>query len=293
MKRNQKEIGKFARIVRFSTLTVMLLAGLGVRCNPGAGGLHAPPGKVVAQVNHDRITAPQVDYAAEQMRAQVSPSNLPKLLDRMTTIALLAEEAVRRGYLKDEKVLAGLAWLERMYLANEFATRVAETIEPTPEEISAYFQNHREEFAQGLKIMLMVLPDSIIAEQTLAELQQGADFVRLARERSLDTSVLNVPGYPTRGLGLSLGWDLDEEERVFNLKPGELSPVIPTPLGYQIVKLIEKKRIVDSPSFNEITRMYISEALKAKKRQTLLDSIMNHLRENARITLKPEAYSTR
>lgn len=272
----------------YFSLSVLLLG-----CTESPSGLRPPKGKVVAQVNRDQITAPQVDYAAEQLRAQISPGNLPKILDRMTSISLLAEEAVRRGYLKDEKVVSGLAWMERMFLANELAARIAESIEPTPEEISAYFQQHRTDFTLGLKMMLMVLPDSITAEQTLTELKQGADFVRLARERSMDTTALNIPGYPTRGVGMSLGWSLRDEEKVFALNPGEVSPVIATPLGYQIVKVLEKKKINENPSFNEITQYYISEALKSEQRRTALDSILNSLREKAKITLKPEEYNRR
>lgn len=272
----------------YFSLSVFLLG-----CTESPSGLRHPKGKVVAQVNRDQITAPQVDYAAEQLQAQVSPGNLPKILDRMTSISLLAEEAVRRGYLKDEKVVSGLAWMERMLLANEFASRIAESIEPTPEEISAYFQQHRTDFTFGLKMMLMVLPDSITAEQTLTELKQGADFVRLARERSMDTSALNIPNYSTRGFGRPLGWSLRDEEKVFALNPGEVSPVIATPLGYQIVKVLEKKKINENPSFNEITQDYISEALKSEQRRNALDSILNSLREKAKITLKPEEYSRR
>jgi len=258
-----------------------------------SGGLHSPKGKVVATVNKERITAPQADYAAEQLQVQVSQSNLPKLLDRMASITLMAEEAVRRGYLKEERVVSGLAWMERMFLANELSRRIAETIEPTPAEVADYFQRHREEFAFGLKMMLMVLPDSILAEQTIVELREGADFARLARERSLDTSVINVPGYPTRGVGMSLGWRLRDEEMVFALKPGGISPVIVTPVGYQIVKVVDKKRITDTPSFNDIVQLYISEALKVERRQAAMDSLLQGLRASAKIEFKPEVYFQR
>jgi hypothetical protein len=291
--RNATALKNPDKSVRTSALLALLSFVFCLSCSNSPAGLHTPKGKVVARVNKDQITAPQVDYAAEQLRAQVSPSNLPKILDRMTSISLLAEEAVRRGYLKDEKVISGLAWMERMFLANELASRIAESIEPTPEEISTYFQQHRTDFTLGLKMMLMVLPDSITAEQTLTELKQGADFVRLARERSLDTSALNIPGYPTRGVGMSLGWNLRDEERVFALNPGEVSPVLATPVGYQIVKVLEKKKISENPTFNEITQYYISEALKSEQRRTALDTILNNLREKAKITLQPEEYSRR
>ncbi|MGQ9678324.1 MAG: peptidyl-prolyl cis-trans isomerase [bacterium] len=262
-----------------------------IACNNSPSGLHSPKGKVVAEVDRDQLTIPQVDYAAEQLRVQVSPANLPKILDRMSSISVLAAEAVRQGYLKDEKIISRLAWAERMFLANELASRIAESIEPTPEEIAAYFQQHRNDFTLGLKLMLILLPDSITAEQTLAELKQGADFTRLARERSLDTSLINIPGYPTRGVGISLGWNLSDEERIFALNPGEVSPILATPVGFQIVKVQDKRVINENPGFNEITQYYIAEALKSERRRTTIDSLINTLRGKAKITLKPEVYS--
>lgn len=270
-----------------------LLAGVFIftlGCNQAPAGLEQPKGKVVGTVNNDRLTVPQVDYAAEQLRAEVNQQNLPKILDRMVTVSLLAQEAVRRGMLKDEKVLSGLAWMERMYLASELAGRIAESAEPAPGEVLEYFQQHKSEFGTGLKMQLMVLPESGYAEQTLAELKAGADFLRLARERSMDTSVINVPGYPTRGVALSLGWSLADEERVFSLKPGEISPVLTTQMGYQIVKVIEKKTLNENPTLNEMIQMYISEGLKEQRRRQVLDSLLTSLRSRAKVVLKPEEY---
>uniref|UniRef100_A0A7V3PU33 peptidylprolyl isomerase n=1 Tax=candidate division WOR-3 bacterium TaxID=2052148 RepID=A0A7V3PU33_UNCW3 len=270
-------------------LTGIFILSLG--CNRSPADLQQPKGKVVGTVNSDRLTVPQVNYAAEQLRAEVNSTNLPKILDRMATVSLLAEEAVRRGMLKDEKVVSGLAWVERMYLASELASRIADTSEPAPAEVLKYFQEHKSEFGTGLKLQLMVLPDSTYAEQTLKELQAGADFLKIARERSMDTSFINVPGYPTRGVGLSLGWSLADEERVFSLKPGEISPVLTTQVGYQIVKVLERKTLNENPTMSEMTQLYISEALKEQRRRQTLDSLLTSLRARAKIVLKPEEYT--
>ncbi len=276
-------------VIRKCLIAGLLVLSLG--CQQSPAGLHTPKGKVVGMVQRDRLTVPQVNYAAEQLRAEVSAENLPKILDRMVTVSLLADEAVRRGMLKDEKVLSGLAWVERMYLASELVSRITESSGPSSAEVLAYFQQHKSDFGTGLKLQVMVLPDSAYAEQTLMELKAGADFVKLARERSMDTSVTSVPGYPTRGVGFSLGWSLADEEKVFSLKPGEISPVLATQMGYQIIKVLERKTLNENPTLNEITQLYISEALKDQRRRLTLDSLLNSLRSRAKIVLKPEEYS--
>jgi len=273
----------------FKIFTVSTIA-LCVGCQKSPAGLRAPQGKEVGRVNQDRITAPQINYAAEQLRTEVTLGNLPKILDRMVAVNLLAEEAVRRGLLKEEKVISALAWNERMYLATELASRIAAAGEPTSGEILEYFQKHRNQFGLGLKMMLIVLADSILAEQTLAELKAGADFFKLARARSLDTSYITIPGYPTRGVGMSLGWSLGDEEQIFDLKPNEISPLLNTLVGYQIVKVVEKKQLTDSPTLNEATQYYIGEALKEQRRRQAMDSLLTSLKQSAKVVLKPEEY---
>uniref|UniRef100_A0A7C4GIA8 peptidylprolyl isomerase n=1 Tax=candidate division WOR-3 bacterium TaxID=2052148 RepID=A0A7C4GIA8_UNCW3 len=272
------------RIVQVAML-VAVLAG----CQSGTG-LRQAPGKAIGTVGGEKVTDLEVDYQAEQMRAAVSRDNIDELLDHMVTVTLLAQEAVRRGMLKDPATVAKLAWVERVFLASEVAQTFATGRKPTSGEILEYYNSRKDDFAHGLKLMLMVLRDSLVAEQTRAELLAGADFRRLALERSLDTSMLRVPGYPTRGVGMSLGWDLAEEEAVFDLKPGEVSPVIATPVGYQLVKLVEKKRVTDNPVFNEITQMYVEEALKTSRNRAAMDSVLTALRAAAKIELSPDAY---
>lgn len=267
-------------------LAVLLLAG----CDRGAAGLRPAPGKVLGTVGSEKITDLEADYQAEQMRAAVSRDNISELLDHMVTVTLLAQEAVRRGMLKDPATAAKLAWVERVFLASEMAQSLATGRKPTSGEILEYYNSRKDDFAHGLKLMLMVLRDSLVAEQTRAELLAGADFRRLALERSLDTSMLSVPGYPTRGVGMSLGWDLAAEEAVFDLKPGEVSRVIASPVGYQLVKLVEKKRVTDNPVFNEITQMYVEEALKTSRNRAAMDSVLSSLRAGVKIELNPDAY---
>ncbi len=273
-------------------LFLMVITFMSISGCKDQSDLRRPKGKVIGTVNNDQLTGPQVDYSALQLRVGVTPNTLPKILDRMVSISLMAQEAKRRGMLKEEKIIAELAWLERMYLASELAERIAGEIQVSPADLLNYFQKHKAEFGTGLKLQLMVLPDSIYAEQTLAELKSGADFVKLARERSLDTANITIPGYPTRGIGISLGWSLKDEETVFSLNPGEVSPVLSTVMGYQIVKVVEKKTINANPTMNEITQLYISEALRDQRRRERLDSLIAALRQGAKIILKPEEYSS-
>lgn len=77
------------------------------------------------------------------------------------------------------------------------------------------------------------------AREILAQLQQGADFASLARERSTDLA--------TRENGGDLGWfprgmvAPELENAAFALQPGEVSDVLPLGEGYHLIQLVERE----------------------------------------------------
>lgn len=77
------------------------------------------------------------------------------------------------------------------------------------------------------------------AREILAQLQQGADFASLARERSTDLA--------TRENGGDLGWfprgmvAPELENTAFALQPGEVSDVLPLGEGYHLIQLVERE----------------------------------------------------
>ena len=103
------------------------------------------------------------------------------------------------------------------------------------------FPQMRPEWSVGsdTRISHIVVQSEAEAKQTLAELKAGADFARLARQRSMDA---------TAATGGDLGWfgkgkmipDLDKGVAKLK-KPGELTEVIKTPFGYHVVRLEEKR----------------------------------------------------
>jgi peptidyl-prolyl cis-trans isomerase SurA len=77
------------------------------------------------------------------------------------------------------------------------------------------------------------------AEAILDSLRHGADFMALAKQHSDD------PGSAANGGDLGLArrgvFVREFEEAAFALQPDQLSPVVETPFGYHIIKLIERK----------------------------------------------------
>lgn len=102
------------------------------------------------------------------------------------------------------------------------------------------------------------------AEQLLAQLQAGADFAELARKYSRDET--------TREAGGDLGWfprgvllSTEVEEAAFSLNPGQISPVIHSPLGYHIVQVLERDpdRPLNPETLHQIKSQVFQEWLES------------------------------
>ena len=70
----------------------------------------------------------------------------------------------------------------------------------------------------------------------MEQLKNGADFVELARERSIDSSRDRGGDLGFFGLGEMIP---EFEKEAIRLKVGELSEVVQTPMGFHIIKRIE------------------------------------------------------
>ena len=117
------------------------------------------------------------------------------------------------------------------------------------------------------------------AAELLEELRRGAEFDQLAREHSQDQD--------TAAAGGALGTINREQtdpafaEVAFTLAPGEVSPVVETPLGYHVVKVHEQTHPMTRP-LTEV-RGEIQALLQARVREARVSALVEQLRASARI----------
>lgn len=274
---------RVARAIAGALALVVLMAG----CPQGS----APKGTVIVSVNQDKMTKQELDSLTPEGFV-VTRDNLPKVLDKWVSNTLLYQEAVRRGMDKEPEMVSKLERLRRDYLVNQLLDRLTESAKPSQEEVFSYFTQHKDEFTYEVKISRIVLPDSGMAAVTLAELQSGADFAKLAKERSQDALLQagQESRYFSRGVGdPRMGGDPELEEAIFGLNVGQYSGVISTNEGYQIVKLLDRKKTKAEVTFAESAE-YINAILAYRKSQALVDSVLTALRGTAKIEIKPDAY---
>jgi peptidyl-prolyl cis-trans isomerase D len=117
----------------------------------------------------------------------------------------------------------------------------------------------------------------IRAEETLARVRAGADFVDVALEVSED------PG--SKDAGGDLGWverggDLAPalEEVAFGLEPGALSEVVQTPAGFHLLRVEERREAAPIP-FEDVQRELAREILVEERAGELARELADGLAE--------------
>ncbi len=125
-------------------------------------------------------------------------------------------------------------YMKTNLLMQQYQEKMMKDMEPTEEELKKYYEDHKDEFktAEASHILVKTQKE---ADAIKKELDGGADFAKLAKEKSLDTGTAENGG----SLGqFSPGQMVKEfDDKVFSMKPGEISDPVKTQFGYHIIKL--------------------------------------------------------
>ncbi len=177
---------------------------------------------------------------ADELHLQISPQELDEaVLDFKKDYP---ETAFEDLFVK--QAVSFEAWRERLgrrlLVEKVIRNELLKEDSATPEEIRDYYDKHHKEWSRGEEIRArhILVPSEDQANNVLEQLQNGHDFAKLVRLHSMAPEALDGGdmGYVARGqLPSSL------EEPLFDLEPGNLSPVIETPYGFHIFQVIEKR----------------------------------------------------
>lgn len=223
---------------------------------------------------------PDVDYR------QIGEDRIRAFLDDWVQQEILYLQAKKLGVDTEDSVKFVLDQYTKNFLAMELVRREFGATTVTEKEIRDYFEQHKEEFLYAVKLGQIVLPSRELAMRTSEEIKAGADFFKLARERSL--ARYQDPENPriiTEFLPRGVIADFAIEEMIFEMKTGEISEAIPYVQGtYLIVKLIDKRKIKAQAELTDDVKGQIYNYLLASKYQGFLTEYVDSLRETYKIT---------
>lgn len=227
----------------------------------GGAAPDSPAGlELAAQIREDVLEGliEQVLIAQEARASQIVVS------DQMVDQEIEALIALRGGRAEFESWLAANGQSEqeaREMVRQELLTqalrdRILAQLPRTAEYVHAYH---------------IVVATEAEARTVVGRLQSGAQFSALAQSLSIDDSTRPSGGdlgWFTRGAGAVL-WP-EVEDAAFALNPGETSPIVQSPIGFHVIRVVERQTRAltaeDTAYFQQLALERWIESLKAKAR---------------------------
>lgn len=223
------------------------------------------PEGTVATVDGIAITYNDVSLVEDELMAVYG--QLPEeqrfqtLVGYMVNRILASEAAKKAGLENDADVAKIKAFMERkalqdVYIAKMLMERVTE------EDVTAYYDKEIKNgpVEEEVRARHILLDNREAADAVVADLEKGADFAALAKERS------KGPSGPSGG---DLGYFSKQSmvpafsDAAFKLGAGETSPPVQTQFGWHVIR-VEDRRNRPVPPFDQVRdRIYqllISEA---------------------------------
>lgn len=246
------------------------------------------PKDVIVKVNGSTLTKNEFQmYVTEENYRQLPEERIREFCETWADQEVLYLEAKRREIHKEDSISMVLNEYEKNLLAMELVRRGFGDATVPEEEIRQYFEKHKEEFLYAVKVAQIVLPSYESAQMTLDEIKAGADFYRLAKERSLTR--LENPENPmvvTELLQRGMIGDFAIEEKVFSMGQGELSEVIPYVQGtFLVVKIVEKKKIKSNVELTKDLYGQIHNYLITRRYQNFLTQYVDSLKAQYTVTI--------
>ncbi|HUO83899.1 MAG TPA: peptidylprolyl isomerase [Thermoanaerobaculia bacterium] len=256
----------------------------------GCGEREQVPPDVIAVIGLRQITLEDfkryLERNAGAEMAQITPEALSALLDQYTEEILLSEYAVRHGVeVPTERVAEavrndpGSTMVEKkdQMRREELTARLsAELPEITEEQILGYYRTHPAEFStdERVRVRQILVHDQETARKALVELNGGAAFEDVSRR---------ISAAPNASRGGDIGFvgrgELPQvfEHVIFDLEPGEISPVVETESSWHIFK-VEQRRAAEVLDL-ERARPLIQAALKSEDLSRRLTSSVAEARQ--------------
>lgn len=260
----------------------------------------------IAIVNGERIT--RKDFL-EKLESQAGMAVLSEMINN----SLVAQEAAKAGVeVTQERLDEEMAKIKEnlgdqfeytlsMYgmteeslkttlyqnlLAYEISTK---DIVVTDEQIATDYETNKDYYLEPAQVKAshILVRTKEEAQAVLDELKKGADFVELAKARSIDTGTAENGG----DLGYFGSGAMVEafEKAAFALAPGQLSGIVETEFGFHVILCVDKKA-EKMPTLEE-ARDKVIEKIKGEQAKNI-DTLLLEIKDASTVTVTDSKYES-
>ncbi|HEU4603908.1 MAG TPA: peptidylprolyl isomerase [Steroidobacteraceae bacterium] len=257
---------------------LLLLAACGKSNSPVA----AEPTESVATVNGKAISKADFDKYVEDVQRQagqqLTPEQRSKVLDQYISLRLAADAAEKDGMAKKPEVAKELEQARMNVLVDAELKKYLDEHPVTDADLKPEYDAQVAAMPHEYHARHILVDDKATADQITKDLKGGADFAKVAAQKSKDPSGKN---------GGDLGWFTPDSmvkpfaDAVVALKPGQMTDEpVQSQFGWHIIKL-EESRASSPPAFDDV-KDRVRQMVQRKRVQTYLEE----LRKNAKIEKK-------
>ena len=234
----------------------------------------------VATVNGKPIKQSLYDYIVKEANARgqnIDENTRKVIVDKLIASELVFQEAQRQGIDKHPDYLAKQELTNRELLVNTYLQDYLKKNPVSEADIKAAYDKYKTEVGnKEYSARHILVATEAEAKDIITQLGKGADFAKLAKEKSLD------PGSKEKGGDLgwfSLGSMVKQfSEAVTKLPKGSYTQTpIQTQFGWHVIKL-ENSRDLQPPAYEKV-----KEGLQKQLQQRQLEKLLSDLRSKAKI----------
>jgi|SRR5215472_1580199 len=258
---------------------------------PPAAAAPIAPDTVVLESNGKKYTKAEIDklIAALPPQVQQNARMQPQVLGQLFVYQRLAEDAEKDGLDKQEPWKSAIEFQRLQTLANAQLTTHSNTIPVSMEDEQQYYQKNADKYRQAKVRVIYIsfnpspdktgaqaskLPTEAEAKTKIEDLRKrildGADFGKLARENSDDTSSAAKDG--DFGI-IKRGSSYPDavKSAVFALQAGQVSEPVRQPNGFYLIRVdqfnMEPFDDVSQQIFQEVKQQRFNEWVAAIQAQ--------------------------
>lgn len=254
---------------------------LAIACLSALPHVYAADADAMATVNGKPIKKSWVEFIlrdAEARSGQKANDNMKAaVINELVGSELAYQEAQKAGIDKLPDFIASEELARRKLLVNAF---LADFIKKNPvteaEKKEGYEQYKKELGDKEYSARHILVKTDTEAKAIIAELKKGADFAKLAKDKSLD------PG--SKDKGGDLGWFSPAgmvkpfADALTTLKKGDTTPEpVQSQFGWHIIKLVDT-RPLQAPAYDKV-----KDGIERTLQQRKLEKFMLGLKDKAKI----------
>jgi peptidyl-prolyl cis-trans isomerase C len=258
---------------RISLLVLVAPLMLLIACGKNGAPDAAESGDRVATVNGKAISKAEFDLYLDNVGRQsgrdVPEEQQSQLLDQYISMKLAAEAAEKAGITKNPDIGNQIALARMNVIVDASLQKYIEDHPVGDEELKPEYDAQVAAMPREYHARHILVDEQADAEAITRQLEGGADFEKLAAEKSKDSSGQS---------GGDLGWfTLDSMVKPFSdavaaLQPGQLTKQpVQSQFGWHVIKL-EDSRVATPPAFDEV-KDRVKMLVQRKKLQTYLEDL--------------------